>query len=492
MTAISATKVMVVEDESVISLDIKNSLTKLGYTVSGVAASGEVALMKIQNNRPDLILMDIHLKGEMSGIDVSEKVKSDFGIPIVYLTANADSSTFQEAKDTDPYGYLIKPFEERELGIAIEIALNKHQKEQVVRSSESWYASAFQSLNEAVVATDPHGYVVFMNTLAESITGWLLAEAIDRPVTNVLKFQRKIQQFDQIDLKESVSSILGAVLRGKAVVPLPHGAQLASKTQATVAVEGSATAIRDGAGNITGSLFIFRRDPAAIAAENPVSMQPSMAMSKQSASKQPVSKQLDSTEKSNTAIADNQAYIDNDDVALVKAFVQAFIKQQPALLSTHHLVASSGKSSTTLTTKAEGIIVNVQTIDGKLTAIVKQASAYWELVRHVLIENSFFPVSRRTNGTCYFQHRTIPDNCQIYHTSAMELWDTWHGKAGPDESSRESKLAGLSRERIVVLRRGSWYHIQKLALANDTLHIKTVGGEIFLTPEDSLIWGVQK
>ena len=84
-----ARRVMIVEDESVISLDIKNSLMRLGYDIAGVAASGESALSKIQSNRPDIILMDIHLKGEMTGIDVSEKVKSDFQIPIVYLTANA-------------------------------------------------------------------------------------------------------------------------------------------------------------------------------------------------------------------------------------------------------------------------------------------------------------------------------------------------------------------------------------------------------------------
>ena len=132
----AAKRVMVVEDESVISLDIKTSLMRLGYSIAGVAASGDIALRKIRESRPDVILMDIHLKGEMTGIDVSEQVRSELQIPIVFLTANADSSTFKEANQTDPYGYLLKPFEEKELGIAIEIALHKHEKEQIIRSSE--------------------------------------------------------------------------------------------------------------------------------------------------------------------------------------------------------------------------------------------------------------------------------------------------------------------------------------------------------------------
>ena len=130
-------KVMIVEDESIISLHIKGSLLRLGYSISGVAASGEAALRKIETTPPDLVLMDIHLKGDMNGIEVSKKIESDFQIPVIYLTANADSVTFQEAKQTSPHSYIIKPFQEKELGMAIELALHQHQKEQRSRSSEA-------------------------------------------------------------------------------------------------------------------------------------------------------------------------------------------------------------------------------------------------------------------------------------------------------------------------------------------------------------------
>ena len=146
--------------------------------------------------------MDIHLKGEMTGIDVSERVKSDFQIPIVYLTANADSSTFQEAKGTDPYGYILKPFDEKELGIAIEIALHQHQQGAAVRSSERWYATAFQSLNDAAIATDTGGLVVFMNAASEALTGYRLTDMVNQPIEDVLIFIERLNSSIRSSFRE--------------------------------------------------------------------------------------------------------------------------------------------------------------------------------------------------------------------------------------------------------------------------------------------------
>ena len=491
---ISAKSIMIVEDESIIALDIKTSLMRLGYDVSGVAASGDIALKKIAEKQPDLILMDIHLKGEMSGIEVSERVKTDYQIPVLYLTANADNSTFQKAKHTDPYGYILKPFGEKELGIAIEIALHKHQQAQVIRSSESWYATAFQSLDEAIIATDPDGLVVFMNAFAESITGRLLTDALDKPITELLALQRKIQQFDQIDLPASVNSILAAVLRGRTAVSLPHNVQLLTDSLPSVSIEGSATAIRDAAGNVNGSIFVFRQAKAAPAVSAQSKVQTRVKSSTLTAEKL-FNKR--SEEYSDASTPKDKAPADTtqeqaDDLGLIKAFTQAFIQQQPVLLATARLTASSGASATTLTVKAEGIVINVMPVNNKLTAIVRQNSAYSELIRHVLIENSFFPVSYRTNGTCYYQHRAIPEQCQIYYTSAEALWEAWHGKiVGDSQSKRLSPQTRPPRENIIVLRRGSWYHIQNLMLKKEGMRIKTVGGEIFIKPEDSLVWGIQ-
>ncbi len=118
-------KILIVEDEGIVSLHIKKTLEDLGYVVSGIAGSGEEAIIKAMENRPDLVLMDIVLQGIVDGIDAAEKIRDLFNIPVIYLTAYADDSTLERAKMTTPFGYIVKPFKERDLYIAIEFALYK-------------------------------------------------------------------------------------------------------------------------------------------------------------------------------------------------------------------------------------------------------------------------------------------------------------------------------------------------------------------------------
>jgi DNA-binding LytR/AlgR family response regulator len=128
----SKVKVFVVEDESIVSKDIQNSLAKLGYEVVGSSATGEKAIEDIQDSSPDIVLMDIMLKGEMNGVDTAEIVRNDFNIPVIFLTAYADEDTLQKAKVTEPYGYILKPFKDIDLQTSIEMAIYKHKKEQEI------------------------------------------------------------------------------------------------------------------------------------------------------------------------------------------------------------------------------------------------------------------------------------------------------------------------------------------------------------------------
>lgn len=128
----SKVKVFVVEDESIVSKDIQNSLVKIGYEVVGSSATGEKAIEDIQNSSPDIVLMDIMLKGEINGIETAEIVRNNFSIPIIFLTAYADEDTLQKVKITEPHGYILKPFKEIDLQTSIEMAIYKHQKEQEV------------------------------------------------------------------------------------------------------------------------------------------------------------------------------------------------------------------------------------------------------------------------------------------------------------------------------------------------------------------------
>ncbi|NNE55471.1 MAG: response regulator [Flavobacteriales bacterium] len=128
-----AVNILVTEDESIVRKDIERSLQKLGYKVVGTADTGEKAIELARNLKPDLALMDIMLKGDMTGIEAAAKIKEENDIPIIFLTAYADESTLAKAKVTEPHGYILKPFKEVDIQTSIEIAIHKHKKESEVR-----------------------------------------------------------------------------------------------------------------------------------------------------------------------------------------------------------------------------------------------------------------------------------------------------------------------------------------------------------------------
>lgn len=125
--------VLVVEDESIVSKDIQHSLKKLGYNVAGAASTGEKAVELAMELKPDIVLMDIMLKGQMNGIEAAEQVRRENNIPVVFLTAYADEGTLSKAKVTEPYGYIIKPFKEIDIHTSIEMAIYKHKKENDIK-----------------------------------------------------------------------------------------------------------------------------------------------------------------------------------------------------------------------------------------------------------------------------------------------------------------------------------------------------------------------
>ena len=125
----SKEKILIVEDEGIVILHIRKALENLGYVVAGIASHGDDAIVKATEIRPDLVLMDIVLKGAVDGIDAAGKIQAILNIPVIYLTAHADENTLQRAKVTEAFGYIVKPFRERDLQIAIEFALYKSRME---------------------------------------------------------------------------------------------------------------------------------------------------------------------------------------------------------------------------------------------------------------------------------------------------------------------------------------------------------------------------
>ena len=244
-------KILIVEDEAVEALDIEQHLVSLGYSDPDIAGSGEEGIRKAEETHPDLVLMDIMLPGKFDGIAAAEQIRSRFKIPIIYLTAYADENTLHRAKITQPYGYIIKPFQERELHIAIEIALHKHEMERKLRESQEWFSTTLRSIGDAVMATDQNGLVIFMNRIAEDLTGWMREEAVNRKLIEVCRIINR-------DTRRPVDNPVDKVLRTGNIIGLANHSVLIARDGGEIPIDDSAAPIKDDKGHLRGVVFVFR------------------------------------------------------------------------------------------------------------------------------------------------------------------------------------------------------------------------------------------
>lgn len=175
----SKVKIMVVEDEAIVAEDIKHMLLSLNYDVPALAASGDEAIKKVKDTRPQLVLMDIMLKGNKDGVSVAEHIQYNYGIPVVYLTAYADDYTLERAKITEPYGYIIKPFEKKELYTTIEIALYKYNMERTLRENEKKYRTLFEDSGDAMYISNAEGKFIDVNQSALELFGYTKNEMLN-------------------------------------------------------------------------------------------------------------------------------------------------------------------------------------------------------------------------------------------------------------------------------------------------------------------------
>ncbi len=243
--------ILIVEDEAIVAADLRNKLRQLGYEVIGVASTGEEALSLAHRLRPNLVLMDIWLQGTMDGIATAGAIREQVDIPVVYLTSHSDPTTLARAKITGPFGFILKPFEERELVTQIELALYKSQTDREIRQQREWLRVTLVSIGEAVLATDHAGLITFTNTAAEKLTGWTSEQAAGRLVTDVL---RMVDEQSGVPVESQVEQVLSegrtVTLTDNSVLPRGGGD--------AIPVAYNAAPIRDLDGQVIGAVLVVR------------------------------------------------------------------------------------------------------------------------------------------------------------------------------------------------------------------------------------------
>ncbi len=244
------TRVLVVADEDLAANELADDLRKNGYDVAGITSSGLEALKIVTQALPDLVLMDIRLKGGMDGIATAERMHKDFDLPVIFLAANSDTKTFDRAKIAEPFGYLTKPFKMADLSGAIAIALQKHLLVQKLKERETWLTVTLGSAGDGVIVTDAAGRIRFLNQLSKEILGLPDVDVTGQPWPDVVQLQSKITGVPAGDLVQL------AILQG-ATMNAGKDLKVTSPAGETREVEGEIALCRvDDA--VIGTVFTFR------------------------------------------------------------------------------------------------------------------------------------------------------------------------------------------------------------------------------------------
>jgi PAS domain S-box-containing protein len=250
-SATQKNRILIVEDELIIARGIQKRLQSMGYDITDIVPSGEEAVQSATENPPDLILMDINLQGSMDGIQAAESIRSRLDLPVIYLTAYTDANSLERAKVTEPFGYIVKPFQDHTLQSAIEMALYKHRMESRLRQNEQWLATTLRSIGDAVVTTDVFGLVTYLNPVAESLIGVERAEAVGSPLEELFRYCSETAHLD-------TDEIVRRVVDGGEMVTLPGDVVLVTPTGRTVPVEARLTPISGDKGGVLGVVLVMR------------------------------------------------------------------------------------------------------------------------------------------------------------------------------------------------------------------------------------------
>jgi PAS domain S-box-containing protein len=249
-----ADRILIVEDERITAEDLAEVLKDLGYHVTAVVSSGEEALREAERNPPDLVLMDIRIKGEMDGTEAARILRERFDVPVVYLTAHADRDTLERAKQSRPLGYIVKPFQEAELHASVEMALYKHWHDLRSRGREQHVTDVLSALMLGVISVDQTEAVRTMNPAAQDLTGWSMEQAAGTPARQVLRLA-------DAATGRPLELPLEQALEQRSVVEI-RDRFLITKNGGQKRVSGSIAPLRGADGGPGGAVIMFEGEPA--------------------------------------------------------------------------------------------------------------------------------------------------------------------------------------------------------------------------------------
>ncbi len=244
-------RIMIVEDEQILAYDLKLRLERMGYEVAVPVAAGDQVLAEIERSRPALILMDVLLRGPLDGIQVADKIRARFSLPVVYLTAYSNKQTLERAKRTAPFGFIRKPATDHELHTSLEMALYKHALDERLRRSEALLAVTLRNLGEAVITFDAEGRIEFMNRMAERLSGWPADEARGRAIGAVLSIIGESSP-EPLDLQAAYAG--GRLSLARAI----RNCKLRARDNRLIPVEISLSALEDAPPQSRGMVVMLR------------------------------------------------------------------------------------------------------------------------------------------------------------------------------------------------------------------------------------------
>src|SRR5687768_9318529 len=248
----TSARILIVDNDKIATRDLQARLSKLGYEVIGTAATTEEAINKSEKLKPGLILMNTRLRVGSDGVKTGKLIHSYNDTPIIYFSSHAGQDTVRRASSTGPFGYIIKPFEDSQLFVTIEVAQIRYKLESQLRESEQWLNGVLMSIGDGVIAVDKTASIRFINSKAEKITGWGKAEAIGKKLFEVLNLRDELSG-EMLDLSSDLLQEQGKIESDSGLEAL-----WISKVGNSIPLEINFNPVIDQRNNFHGLVLAFR------------------------------------------------------------------------------------------------------------------------------------------------------------------------------------------------------------------------------------------